>query len=72
MKDAKEQEGQTRYQEIMANNNSAINLCNKIENTQKQRQFRSLLKWWWNRLTFRGYKNVQQKVTKGRVPYNGF
>jgi hypothetical protein len=62
---------ESRYQEIMAKNTAAINLCDRIEKTQRQRRTKAFIRWWWNKLTFRGYKNERQKATKGKLPFKG-
>ena len=43
-----------------------LNLLANIERSQKRRKLRAWVRWWWYKLTFRGYKNEQQKITKGR------
>jgi len=55
-----------RYQEILQKNTSTMNLLANIERSQKRRKLRAWVRWWWYKLTFRGYKNEQQKITKGR------
>ena len=53
--DPKEQ--QDRYTEVLAQNTNTLNLLNRIEQNQSKRRFRALIRWWWNKITFRGYKN---------------
>lgn len=66
-----EDKGADRYKEILEKTNTTIKLFDNIERDQRRRRFKAWLRWWWNRLTFRGYKNEQQKITKGRVPFKG-
>lgn len=56
-----------RYRDILAKNTSTMNLLSNIERSQKRRKFKAWVRRWWYKLTFRGYKNEQQKITKGRL-----
>jgi len=60
-----------RYKDLADKTTRTIKLFDNIERDQKRRRFKAWVRYWWNRLTFRGYKNEQQKVTKGRIPFKG-
>ena len=47
-----------RSEEILQRNTSAINLLDKIEQDQAKRRFKASIRWWWNKITFRGHLNI--------------
>lgn len=59
-KDPKEQEGSERYEKILSESTNTMKLFDKIERSQRRRRFRAWVRWWWNKLTFRGYKNEME------------
>lgn len=48
-----------RYQKILEENNSTMNLIDSIEQSQKSRRTKARIQWWWHKLTFQSYKNEQ-------------
>lgn len=64
MSDEKEKQGSERYQKILAQSTNTIRLFDKIERAQRGRRFRAWLRWWWNKVTFRGYLNEREQRRK--------
>jgi hypothetical protein len=60
MSDKKEQEGSERYEKILAQSTNTMKLFDKIERAQRGRRLKAWLRWWWNKLTFQGYKNERE------------
>jgi len=59
MSDEKEKQGSERHKQILEQADSTIKLFDKIEQAQRWRRFKAWVRWYWNKLTFRGYKNEQ-------------
>jgi hypothetical protein len=62
--DPKEKQGAERYQEILEQSNNTMKLFDRIESAQRGRRFRAWLRWWWYKLTFRGYINEREERKK--------
>lgn len=49
-----------RYEQILAQSTNTMKLFDKIESAQRGRRIKAWLRWWWNRVTFRGYLNERE------------